>query len=135
MRYSVSSIILHPAQWNMCTKIYQLLKVFNDATNTLSDIYYPTVNLFMLETFNIAGAFYDCISQDEDLKPCILVMKSKWYFYYSNIPLIYLLGLIFDPRCKLDMITTCLENYYNFLDLKEKVDVRALVSHIKSMFY
>ena len=76
-----------------------------------------------------------CISQDEDLKPCILVMKFKWCSYYSNIPLIYLLGLIFDPRCKLDMITTYLENYYNFLDLKEKVDIHALVSHIKSMFY
>ena len=33
------------------------------------------------------------------------------------------------------MMTTCLKNYYNFLDLKEKVDIHALVSHIKSMFY
>ena len=135
MRYNVSSIILHPTQWNMCTKICQLLKVFNDATNTLSDIYYPIVNLFMLGALNIVGALYDCISQDEDLKSCILVMKSKWCSYYSNIPLIYLLGLIFDLCCKLDMMTTCLENYYNFLDLKEKVDIHALVSHIKSMFY
>ena len=77
MHYNVSSIILHPTQWNMCTKIYQLLKVFNDATTTLSSIYYPTVNLFMVEALNIVGTLYDCISQDEDLKPCILVMKSK----------------------------------------------------------
>ena len=111
-----------------------IIKSINDATNTLSGIYYPTVNLFMLETLNIVDALYDCISQDEDLKPCILVMKSKWCSYYSNIPLIYLLWLIFDPHCKLDMMTTCLENYY-FLDLKEKVDIHALVSHIKSMFY
>ena len=33
IRYNGSSIILHPTQWNMCTKIYQLLKIFNDATN------------------------------------------------------------------------------------------------------
>ena len=101
----------------------------------MSDIYYPTVNLFILEALNIISTFYDCISQDEDLKSCILVMKSKWCSYYSNMPLIYLLGLIFDPHCKLDMMTTCLENYYNFLDLKEKVDIHVLVSHIKSMFY
>ena len=56
MRYNVTSIILHPSQWNMCTKICQLLKVFNDATNTLSSICYPTTNLFMIETFNIVGA-------------------------------------------------------------------------------
>ena len=40
----------------MSTKIRQLLKVFNDATNTLSSICYPTTNLFMIETFNIVGA-------------------------------------------------------------------------------
>ena len=68
MRYNVTSIILHPSQWNMCTKICQLLKVFNDATNTLFDIYYPTTNLFMIETLNIVIAFYDCIFQGEDLK-------------------------------------------------------------------
>ena len=33
------------------------------------------------------------------------------------------------------MMTTCLKNYYNFLDLKEKVDIHALVSYIKFMFY
>ena len=65
----------------MCTKICQILKVFNDATNTLSGIYYPTVNLFMFETLNIVGALFDSISQDEDLKPCIIVMKSKWCSY------------------------------------------------------
>ena len=46
----------------MCTKFFQLLKVFNDVTNILSGIYYPTVNLYMVETLNIVGAFYDCIS-------------------------------------------------------------------------
>ena len=77
MCYNVTLIILHPSQWNMCTKICQLLKVFNDAINTLSSIYYPTINLFMIEALNIIGVLYDCISQNEDLKPCILVMKAK----------------------------------------------------------
>ena len=96
-------------------------------------VYYPTTNLFMIEALNIISAIYDCISQEEDLKPCILVMKAKWCYYYTNIPIIYLLGLIFYPRCKLDMMVTCLENYYNFLDLEENVD--ALVSHVKFTFY
>ena len=111
MRYNVTSIILHPSQWNMCTKICQLLKVFNDATNTLFGIYYLTTNLFMIEALNIISAIYDYISQEEDLKPCILVMKAKWCSYYANISIIYLLELIFDPRCKLDMMTICLENH------------------------
>ena len=117
IRYNISSIILHPNQLNICTKIYQLFKVFNDATNTLFGVYYPTTNLFMIEALNIIGALYDCMCQEEELKPCILVMKAKWCDYYASIPIIYLLELIFDPCCKLDMMVTCLENYYSFLDL------------------
>ena len=71
MRYNVSSIILHHTQWNMCTKICQSLKMFNDATTTLSSVYYPTTNLFMIETLNIVSAFYDYICQEEELKSCL----------------------------------------------------------------
>ena len=90
MRYNVSSIILHHTQWNMCTKICQSLKMFNDATTTLSSVYYPTTNLFMIEALNIVDALYDCMSQEEELKSCIEVMKAKWCDYYANIPIIYL---------------------------------------------
>ena len=73
----------------MCTKICQLLKVFNDATNTLFGIYYPITNLFIIESLNIIGAFDEYMSQEPDLKPCIEVMKSKWLDYYANISIIY----------------------------------------------
>ena len=126
-------LLFYIIQNGMCTKIYQLLKVFNDATNTLSGVYYPTTDLFIIETFNIVGVFDECISQELELKPCMEVMKSKWLDYYANIPIIYLLGLIFYPRCKLDSLTMCLKNYYNFLDLK--VDVHSIVSNIKSIFF
>ena len=95
MRYNVSSIILHLSQWNMCTKISQLLKVFNDVTNTLFDVYYRTTNLFVIEALNIVGAFDEYMSQELELKTCIDVMKSKWLDDYTNISIIYLLELIF----------------------------------------
>ena len=57
MRYNVSYILLHLIQWYMYSKIYQLLKVFNDVTNTFFDIYYSTTNLFIIESFNIVGAY------------------------------------------------------------------------------
>ena len=46
----------------MYTKICQLLKVFNDTTNNLFDIYYPTINLFIIESLNIVGVFDNCIA-------------------------------------------------------------------------
>ena len=75
--YCVSYIIFHPQQWHICTKIYQFLKVFKDASNTLSSIYYLTTNLFIIKSFNIVSAFNDCMSQELDLVPSIHVMKSK----------------------------------------------------------
>ena len=77
MRYNVSSIILHPQQWHMCTKLCKLLKVFNDATNTLSGIYYLIINLLIIKNFNIVDAFDDCMTQEPGLVSCILVMKFK----------------------------------------------------------
>ena len=52
----------------MCAKICQLLKVFNDATNTLFGVYYPTTNLFIIKTLNIFGAFDEYMSQESELK-------------------------------------------------------------------
>ena len=95
MRYNVSSTILYPQQWHMCTKICQLLKVFNDVTNILFSIYYLTTNLFIIENLNIIGAFDNCMSQKPELIPCIKVMKYKWLDYYQNIPIIYLLKIFF----------------------------------------
>ena len=71
----------------------------------------------LLKLLNIVGAYDECMCQELELKACIDVMKSKWLDYYANMPIIYLLGIIFYPRCKLDYLTMCLENYYSFLDL------------------
>ena len=99
----------------------------------LSGVYYPTTNLFIIEALNIIDVFDECMSQELELKACIDVMKSTWLDYYANIPIIYLLWIIFYLRCKLDSLTMCLKNYYNFLDLD--LDVDSIVSNIKSMFY
>ena len=110
-----------------------IIKVFNDTTNTLFGVYYPIANLFIIETLIIVGVFNECMSQELELKACINVMKSKWLDYYANIPIIYLLRLIFDLCCKLDSLIMCLENYYNFLDLE--VDVHSIVSNVTSIFF
>ena len=113
----------------MCTKIYQLLKVFNDTTNTLFGIYYPTTNLFIIESLNMIGAIDDYMTQKFELVQCIEVIKSKWLDYYQNIPIIYLLGIILYPRYKLYYLSDCLETYYKCLTLT--VDVPTLVRNVR----
>ena len=113
----------------MYTKIYQLLKVYNDTTNTLPGIYYPTANLFIIESLNIVGAFDDCMTQEPKLVQCIQVLKSKWLDYYQNILIIYLFGIIFYPHCKFDYLSDCLETYYIYLALT--VNVSTLVRDVR----
>ena len=114
-------------------KIYQLLKVFNNITNTSSGIYYPTTNLFIIESLNIVGAFDYRMTQKPELIPCIQVIKFKWLDYYQNIPIIYLFGIIFYLRCKLYYLSDCLETYYKCLTLT--VDVPTLVRNVRQLFY
>ena len=93
----------------------------------------PTTNLFIIKSLNIVGAFDNCMSQESELVPCIQVTKSKWLDYYQNIPVMYLLRIIFYPRCKLNYFSNCLETYYKYLALS--FDVPVLVSDIRKLIY
>ena len=53
------------------------------------------------------------MSLEPNLVQCVKVMKSKWLDYYYNIPIIYLLGIIFYLCCKLDYLFDYLDTYYN----------------------
>ena len=59
-----------------CIKSLELLHVFNDATNALSGVYYPTINLFLIQSVNIVGAINDC-ELDVQLSPCVATIKTK----------------------------------------------------------
>ena len=48
-------VLLYPNHWEVCSKILDILKVFNDVTNILSRVYYPTSNIFLLTALDIAG--------------------------------------------------------------------------------
>ena len=75
--------------------------------------------VFIIESFNIIGAFDDCMSLEPN--------------YYLNISNIYLLGIMFYPRCKLDYLYDCLENYYKYLVLT--FNVPSLVRDVRKLFY
>ncbi|KAL5856117.1 hypothetical protein ACOSQ4_005919 [Xanthoceras sorbifolium] len=133
MQYNISSINLYPQHWDVCIKICELLKLFNDATNTLSGIYYPNIHLFFIEALNIVGAFSQC-ANDQLLADCVKVMKSTWLNYYKDIPIIYAIALCFDPRCKLDNLLECYTMYYECLGIDD-VDLVSIFNNVKTLFY
>ena len=130
--YNVPSISLQLNNWDACIKILELLRVFNDTTNALYGVYYPTTHLFLIQSVNIVGAINDC-ELDVQLSPCVAVMKTKWLSYYGEILDTYLLAPCFDPRFKLDSLQLYLKHYYKCLGIE--VDVLHYCDSIKSLLY
>ncbi|KAK3225673.1 hypothetical protein Dsin_005535 [Dipteronia sinensis] len=119
-----------PALIELC-KPY--LGVFYTATNNLSGVYYPTTNLFIIESLNIAGAFAHCES-DSELHESVTAMKDKWLEYYKEFPNIYLIALCFDPRCRLESLPDYLSAYYE-QGLKIDYDVDMCCARVKTLLY
>ncbi|KZV31018.1 hypothetical protein F511_18122 [Dorcoceras hygrometricum] len=86
-----SSLYLFSNQWNICTTICEILKVFSDATDQLSGVYYPTCHLVVTHLCNVACIFCEHLNSNEPpLIECIISMKTKWEKYFLNIPEIFL---------------------------------------------
>ena len=130
--YYVPSISLQLNHWDVCIKILELLRVLNDATVTLSSVYYPTTHSFLIQCVNIVGAFNDC-DVDLQLSPCVDAMRRKWLHYYEQIPNIYMLAMCLDPRFKFEYLQVYLVNYYKCLDLE--VDVLQSCDSVKELLY
>ncbi|KAL5752168.1 hypothetical protein ACOSQ2_022675 [Xanthoceras sorbifolium] len=133
MQHNVSSVNLYAHHLDVCTKIYMLLKVFHDATNALSGIYYPTSHLFLCEAINIVDALNEC-AQVLELFACVAVMRDRWLNYYRDIPSIYTVASVFDPICKFDSLYEYLILYYQSLGL-HNVDISALYNNVRQLFY
>jgi hypothetical protein len=140
----VPDIPLHQNNWIVCKKILEILKVFNDATFSFSSVYKPTAHLFLFEACNIMETLHET-QVEYNLQLSISEMSSKWLSYYKNIPPIYLVAMVFDPRFKLDGLQESLNLYYGLIlpssqEVDEKVnfiifEVKNLISHLYSDFY
>ncbi|KAK3222295.1 hypothetical protein Dsin_009320 [Dipteronia sinensis] len=133
IQYHVSHINLYQSHWDACSNVCGLLKVLYTATNNLSGVYYPTTNLFIIESLNIAGAFAHCES-DSELHESVTAMKDKWLEYYKEFPNIYLIALCFDPRCRLESLPDYLSVYYE-QGLKIDYDVDMCCARVKTLLY
>ena len=127
----VSEVSLYQQQWSICGHLLDLLKVFNDATYTLSGVYYPTAHLFINECINISAVMQEH-EHDDFLYQTIIDMKKKWCQYYKNIPLINQVATVFDPRSRLNGVKDYLEIYYEYLNLDDPVDIDKIISDLRS---
>lgn len=92
--------LLTKDDWYVAEKILEFLELFYEATVALSGIYYPTSSLMLHQLIEIAGHLHK-YEHDKLLGPSVGPMKAKYLKYWQEIPVLYSVAFILDPRAKL----------------------------------
>ena len=102
------------AQFEACSSLYQLLTTFYQVVEELSRVYQPTSVLVLDNCVKIAVLFNSLMGRD-GLAQCVAEMIAKWLKYFREIPTVFLLAKVFDPRIRLHGVEKLLEIYYDAL--------------------
>lgn len=86
--------------WHIAKKYLEFLKVFYDSTLILFGVYYPTSPLAIHQVYEMTDLFYT-YRDDDFFGETVKKMEKKILKYWSEIPFLYALGLILDPRAKM----------------------------------
>ena len=81
-------------------KNLEFLELFYDSTIVLFGVYYPTAPLMLHNLIEIAGQLKN-YENDRMLRELVVPMKSKYLKYWNDIPLLYSIAFIMDPRAKI----------------------------------
>lgn len=107
-------IVLFPSQWDHCTDLCELLKLFKNIIVELSDVYFLNSWLVVDNCVRIAFAL-KYFSSCAYLGDCIARMKEKWLKYFLHIPDVFLVAKVLDPRVRVDGLEELLTMYYDYL--------------------
>ncbi|KAK3229655.1 hypothetical protein Dsin_001536 [Dipteronia sinensis] len=102
--------------WYVAKIFVELLKVFYNATVTLSGVYYPTSSQAIHQIVEMSDLL-NTYREDDMLDPAVVAMETKFKKYWSEMPFLYALGVIVDPRIKLAGLEYLLEFIGNKLSV------------------
>jgi hypothetical protein len=84
----------------MASKILVFLELFYDSTVALSGVYYPTAPLMVHHIVRIAIHLHK-YQNDEHIRAVVQPMIDKYNKYWKQIPALYCIAFILDPRAKI----------------------------------
>ena len=84
---------------------------------------------------NIVGALDEHVESSDPndiiLFEAITAMKVKWLNYFREIPLLYLIAAVFDPRFKLEGLSSALQAYYSYLGILNEIDITRIIVRLR----
>jgi len=106
--------ILTQDLWNIAQAFCNLLGIFDKATTHFSYVYKPTIN-DVVKIVEIVAEL-SSYAPSHPLLDCVLSIKSKLLQYFFDMPKLFLISAIFDPRYK-TRVSNYLLHYYQQLDV------------------
>ena len=93
-------ILLKESHWYVAEHILSFFELFYDSTVALSVVYDPTSALILHHIIEIA-AHLNNFENDNLLRSVVVPMKNKFLKYWRDIPMLYSIAFIMDPRAKI----------------------------------
>ncbi|GAB4827468.1 hypothetical protein Ancab_040027 [Ancistrocladus abbreviatus] len=116
--------------WEKVEKVCEILEVFNDVTDVVSDSDYPTSNMFLNEVYRVK-VLLDEKSHSEDvfIRDMVGKMKEKFDKYWGEYNLLMAIAAVLDPRCKMKVIE------FTFSQMFPENEARQSIEQVKKALY
>ncbi|KAI8572698.1 hypothetical protein RHMOL_Rhmol01G0220200 [Rhododendron molle] len=113
----------------------KFLKVFYVATCALSGVRYPTSCLVLNQLYNISFTFNSYRTETNFIAACI-EMESKFKKYFENMPKIFIVAAVMDPRIKLEAVHMLLEGISDnlMITLPSRLEVDSLLTDLYASY-
>ena len=98
--HSDGTPLLTDDHWTIAEKVLSFLELFYESTVALSGVYYPTATLMLHHILRIARHL-NSFENDRLLRAVVVPMKDKFLKYWRDIPILYAVAFILDPRAKM----------------------------------
>ncbi|KAK2655800.1 hypothetical protein Ddye_008852 [Dipteronia dyeriana] len=126
----LSPKLLSTDDWYVAKIFVQFLKFFYNATVILSGVYYPTSSQAIHHIVEMSELL-NSYREDEHLGAAVVVMETNLKKYWANIPLLYALSAIIDPRVKLSGLEVLLE----FIGINLSIDYSEQITDIRTKLF
>jgi hypothetical protein len=122
-------MLLTKSYWYVAEHILTFLELFYDSTVALSSVHDPTSPLILHHIIKIA-AHLNNYENDSLLRDVVVPMKDKFLKYWRDIPMLYSIAFILDPRSKI----RGLNNALVLLDNLSGTNYSAYLTEVRAEF-
>ena len=122
--------VLNDYDWHIADLLRDIFEIFDTSTNIFCSVYYPTSHRVIMQIAGIYMVLQNYLSYGI-FNDKIFAMIEKIKKYWGEIPLIYYIGLIVDPRLKFDALDEWLPVIYN----EDQIKIEEIKNEVNSLLY